>query len=246
MKCIILAAGYGTRLYPLTKNTAKPLVEVNNVPIITRIVENVSHLPIETYYVVTNDKYADDLQRWADSLDTDLDIVVVNDGTKTNEDRLGTLGDINYVVQEENVEDDVLIIGGDNLFGFDLEELVDFFEEHNESSVLAAKDMESKDVVANSFGVLEVEGEKAVGFEEKPSKPKSTLASTLLYVVKKEHLPHVQHCVEELGHADDAGLFFEYLVEEEPVHVYTFTEEWFDIGTKERLREAEKHYDDNA
>ena len=243
MKGIILAAGYGTRLRPLTNNTAKPLVQVNDVPIITRILHKLEHLPIDTYYVVSNDRYAEDLQEWADSMDTDKELIVVNDGTRTNDDRLGTLGDINYVIQEENVDDDLLIIGGDNLFEFDLQELVSFFEKHEGSSVLAAKDMEDKDIVANSFGVLEVEGDKAVGFEEKPSEPKSTLASTLLYVIEQDHVPHIQTCVEELGYADDAGNFFEFLVDEEPVHVFTFTEEWFDIGTLERLEEAEEFYD---
>jgi glucose-1-phosphate thymidylyltransferase len=242
MEAIILAGGYGTRLYPLTKNTAKPLVEVSGTPIITRILHKVSDLDFDRVHVVTNDKFAGQLSDWAENVDTSHDVHVYNDGTKQNGERLGTLGDIQFVVDEADIEDDVFVIGGDNLFEFDLEDLVEFYEEKS-CSVIAAKDLESKEKVADSFGVVETSGDEITGFEEKPSEPKSTLASTLLYVLSTEDLERLSAYIDEGHPADDAGNFIAYLVEHSDVAAYTFTDHWFDIGTKERLDEAEQYYD---
>lgn len=242
MKGIILAGGYGTRLHPLTKDTAKPLVNVHDTPIITRILDSMEELPISDIYVVTNDKFAEQLQDWADTVTTKHDITVVNDGTTENGERLGTLGDIKYVVSEEDVDDDLFVIGGDNLFEFDLQDFVNAYQDRD-GSLVAVKDLHDEEKVAGSFGVVETDDDNVItGFQEKPENPNSTLASTLLYALTERHLSLLDVYLARGYPTDDAGNFIDYLSEQSRVSAYDFDEPWFDIGTKERLRSAEDYY----
>ncbi len=243
MKGLILAGGYGTRLHPLTEDTAKPLVNVHDTPIITRILERIEHIPFDELYVVTNDKFTDQLRDWAERVDTDHDITVINDGTTENGDRLGTLGDIKYVVNEATIDDDLFVIGGDNLFEFDLKDFINAYNERD-GSLIAVKDLKDKEKVAGSFGVVDTDDDNVVtGFEEKPENPSSTLASTLLYALSEDHLSLLDVYLARGYPSDDAGNFIKYLADEARVVAYDFDDAWFDIGTKERLSEAEDYYD---
>lgn len=242
MKGLILAGGYGTRLYPLTKDTAKPLVNVHDTPIITRLLRKLESVDLDEIYVVTNDKFADQLRDWADEVDSDHDITVFNDGTKENGERLGTLGDIKHVVHEAGVDDDLLVVGGDNLFEFSIDDFVTAYQD-SDGSLIAVKDL-TLDEVRDSFGVVETDEDDVVtGFEEKPSEPSSSLASTLLYALQPEDLSLLDAYLARGYPSDDAGNFIKYLSSESHVIAYDFDDAWFDIGTKERLEDAEDYYD---
>ncbi|PIN69863.1 hypothetical protein COV93_03810 [Candidatus Woesearchaeota archaeon CG11_big_fil_rev_8_21_14_0_20_43_8] len=243
IKAIILAAGYATRLYPLTLDKPKPLLPVAGKPIMEYILGKVSEVSdIDEVYVVTNNKFFSHFQKWSDGYDTRLDIKVINDGTMTNEDRLGAIGDIDYVITCEKIDDNVLVIGGDNLFEFDVCDMHKLFEEKN-TSVVALIDLKSKDAVANKFGVVELDkNKKIIDFEEKPAKPKSSLAATACYLFCREDIKELRRCIEENNKPDNSGDFVRYLTSKKEVHGFVFTEGWFDIGSHDDYKEANAVY----
>ena len=177
---------------------------------------------------------------WLNHYDYPKKIRILNDGTINNEDRLGAVGDINFVLKEEEVSEDLLVIAGDNLFGFNLNEYIQFFKEKNKSGV-ALFDIKDKQKVIKKLGVAVLEGEKIVEFQEKPLEPKSTFASTACYYFKKGDLHLVEQAVEK-GYADNSGDLIRYLVQESEVLGFVFDEHWFDIGSHESLEEAKKVY----
>jgi glucose-1-phosphate thymidylyltransferase len=242
MKALILAAGYATRLYPITKDTAKPLIPVGNKSIINHIVEKLEKIDqVNEIVVVTNNKFYSDFCRWADNYSCPKKIVIVNDKTLTNEDRLGAIGDMHHVINRLNIDDNMLVIAGDNMFGFSLYNFVNFFNQKN-SSIVALHDLKDIEKVRNRFGVGIVEGSKVIDFEEKPSEPKSSLAATACYIFAKDDLQMLKKVIE-LGKADNSGDLIKHLVSESQVHGYVFNEHWFDIGNHEMLKEARSFYE---
>ena len=163
-------------------------------------------------------------------------------GTQTNEDRLGAVGDINFVIKQENIDEDLLVIAGDNLFGFEMNHFVNFFKE-KESSTVAFYDLKDKELVKEKFGVGLVDNEnlKVISFEEKPLDPKSSLAATACYLFKREDLNFTQELIDE-GKGDCPGNLPAKLVEKSNLHGFVFTQHWFDIGSHQGLEEARKHY----
>ena len=242
MKAVLLAAGYATRLYPLTINTPKPLLQVGDKSIIGHIIEQIDKIPeINEIFIVTNDKFYTNFLDWAFQ-SGNKKLRIINDGTQSNEDRLGAVGDINFVIKQENINDDLLVIAGDNLFGFELTNFVHFFNQ-KESSIVAFYDLQDKELVKEKFGVGLVDNQnlKVTNFEEKPVEPKSSLAATACYLFKKEDLIHANQLVEE-GGGDSPGQLLPILVERSNLHGFVFTEHWFDIGSHEGLEEARKFY----
>ena|SRR3989344_1730280 len=241
IKALILAAGYGTRLYPLTLNKAKPLIQVGKKTIIDHLLEGLNTISdIDTIYVVTNNKFFKDLKEWAQQANNPK-IMVLNDGTLDNEDRLGSIGDINFVIQKENLNDDLLVIAGDNLFGFKLRDFVNFFKEKN-TSILAFRDLQDIEKVKKRFGVGILKGDKVMDMEEKPEKPKSSLAATACYLFKAEDLQFVGKLVKE-NNSDAPGNLTVRIVRDSVLHAFVFEEHWFDIGSHENLTEARKIYE---
>ena len=241
MKAVVLAAGYATRLYPLTENTPKPLLRVGNKTIIDNILLKLEAVAgLNQAYIVTNDKFYQAFSNWSKKARTPLKLKIINDGTKSNEDRLGAVGDIHFVVQQEKIKDDLLVIAGDNLFGFSLLDFAGFFKEKN-SSVVAFRDVKDKNKVKEKYGVGMVQGSKVIDFEEKPAEPKSSLASTACYFFKKNDLIHIQNLVKT-GKIDAPGNLIKYLATESEVHAFVFDEHWFDVGSFESLEEAQKVY----
>ena len=238
---MVLAAGYATRLYPLTKDTPKPLLEVGEKTIINHIFTKLEEIEaLEEVYVVTNDKFYSTFVDWSKTMKPSFKLKILNDGTKNNEDRLGAVGDIHFVVQQEKIKDDLMVIAGDNLFGFSLLDFTDFFKEKN-SSVVAFHDLKDKQKVKEKYGVGIVQGSKVVDFEEKPIEPKSSLASTACYFFKKNDLAHIRNMVKT-GKVDAPGNLIKYLATQSQVHAFVFDEHWFDVGSFESLAEAKKVY----
>jgi len=239
---LVLAAGYATRLYPLTENLPKPLLNVGNKTILEHIFAKLEAVKgVSEVYVVTNDKFYSTFLNWSKTLKSTFNIKILNDGTKSNEDRLGAVGDINFVVQQERINDDLMVIAGDNLFGFSLLGFTDFFKKKN-SSIVAFHDLKDKHKVKSKYGIGIMQGSRVVDFEEKPTEPKSSLASTACYFFKKNDLLHIQNLVKT-GKVDAPGNLIKYLAEKSEVHGFVFDEHWFDVGSFESLEEAKKLYE---
>jgi glucose-1-phosphate thymidylyltransferase len=244
MKTIILAAGYATRLYPLTINKPKALLEVGNKPIINHLMDKIHKIPeIDEVHVVTNNKFFKIFQEWADNFESHKKISIVNDMTMSNEDRLGAVGDINFTINEKKIDDHILIIASDNLFEFELKDFIEFSKNKGTSTV-AALDLLEKEKIAKRFGTIEIDNNnKIISFEEKPENPKSTLASTACYFIHKDHLSPLKDWINaKEGKIDNSGEMIKYLSETLGAHSFVFTGRWFDIGSKEHLDEAHKVY----
>lgn len=248
MKCLILAAGYATRLYPLTKDQPKPLLKVAGKPIIEYILEKVQALKeVTDIYIVTNARFHHHFHTWLDmysSINTNCTpphITLINDGTLSNEDRLGAVGDIHFVLQQQKVNEDLLVIAGDNLFGFSLREFLSFHKKNGQKSLVAIHDLGDPEKVKGRYGVVLLNKSRIINFEEKPQVPKSSIAATACYLFNAKDLQFVGQALRQ-GKADNPGDFIKYLVATSEVHGFVFDEHCFDVGTPESLQEAEELY----
>jgi glucose-1-phosphate thymidylyltransferase len=243
MNVLILAAGYATRLYPLTRHKAKPLLEVAGKPIIEWVLENLADVPgLETICIVTNDKFAADFQAWADRYQArhaKLHLKIINDGSKSDDDKLGAIGDINLVMTRENlIGSDLLIVAGDNLFS---ESLADFigYAKTTEATV-AVYDIGDAEAV-KKYGNITVDSEGTIThFEEKPEKPRSTLAAVAVYYYSREILPLLTTYLAAGNNPDQPGRFIQWLYTRKPVKTFQIKGQWLDIGSKETLERADQ------
>jgi glucose-1-phosphate thymidylyltransferase len=241
MDAIILAAGYGTRLYPLTKDTPKPLLNVAEKPMMEHIIRNLNQIKdINKIYVVTNDKFENHFKEWLHNFDTETPIEIINDGTKTNEERLGALGDVHHVINAKNLDHDLIVVAGDNLFELPLVDVFNFFRK-KKSNVIVLHDVKDIDL-AKHYGVVEVENNIVVNFEVKPVSPKSTLASTAIYLYPKKTISLIKKYIAQGNYSDKAGNFLEWLHKREKVYAYITEKKWYDIGNLEQLEKANKYY----
>lgn len=241
IKALILAAGYAVRLHPVTENTPKPLLEVGGKSILQHTLDKLQKVKeISEVYVVTNHRFYDQFRVWLNHNHYPMKITLVNDGTFNNEDRLGAVGDINFALKEKDIRDDLLVIAGDNLFGFSLSRFIAFFREKGRN-ILALKDLKDTEKIKKRYGAALLEKSKVVNFEEKPPVPKSTLAATACYCFRKEDLPLVEKSVE-WGKADNPGDLIRFLTKESEVHGFVFDEHWYDVGSQESLQEAQQAY----
>ena len=244
MKVLILAAGYGTRLYPLVKDTPKPLLLVNEKPLIDYILEKIQILKgLSQVLVVTNAKFFKVFQGWAQNHKKfPVDIKVLNDGTKTSEDRLGSIGDIHFVIQKEKIGHDLLVIGGDNLLDCSLDDYMAFAKKVSPRVSIGLYDIEDRKK-AKIYGVVCLDkDDRVVSFEEKPISPKSSLIAMCLYYFPKESLGLVSDYLRESQKADTAGDYINWLYQREHVYGFKFQGKWYDIGSIESYQEAQKGF----
>ncbi|MBS3105462.1 nucleotidyltransferase family protein [Candidatus Woesearchaeota archaeon] len=241
MDAIILAAGYATRLYPLTENTPKPLLNVAGKPIIEHIIKKLSKIDsINKIYIVTNDKFEQHFKKWINNFNAENPIEIINDGTKSNEDRLGALGDIHHTITKKNLDNDIIVVAGDNLFEMPLEDAANFFKK-KKSNVIVLYDV--KDIkLAKHYGIVDIDNGIIVNFEEKPVAPKSTLASTGIYLFPKKTIPLIKKYIEQGNNPDKTGNFIEWLHKREQVHSFVTDKKWYDIGSIEQLEKANRYY----
>jgi glucose-1-phosphate thymidylyltransferase len=240
VNAILLAAGYGTRLRPLTDRLPKELLQVGGRPIIDWILDSVAALPeVDEIHVVTNATKIAAFESWA----AGRDVILHNDGTTSNDDRLGATGDIRFVVDRARLgEDDLLVVAGDNLFGFSLAEYVAFWRGKGGGSAIAVHRLADPSL-AHLYGVVELDADdRIVKLEEKPEHPLSDLVSTAAYLFGREHLALLERYLDEGNPPDPPGRFIAWLYEREPVYGFRFDEDWLDIGDHGQLLEADNRY----
>lgn len=242
MKVLILAAGYATRLYPLTLTQPKPLLPVAGKPMIEYVLDNIAPAgKIDLVYVVTNAKFAGQFQKWADDYGAraKLNFKIINDGSTDDSNKLGAIGDLHLVLKQESVEDDLIVVAGDNLFSEKLGAFGEFCREKN-APVLGVYDVGSTDQ-ARKYGVVKLDNDgKLSSFEEKPANPASTLIGIALYYYPKATLPLIHQYVAEGNNPDQPGRLVQWLYPRLPVFTWTVPGLWFDIGSKETLEEANR------
>ena len=241
MNALVLAAGYATRLRPLTDDVAKSLLPVGGRPMLDWILDKLEEVPdLDAVHVVTNHRYAHAFDLWAAGSEKRLPIVVHDDGTTSNADRLGAIGDIALSIERAGLGyDDLLVVGGDNLFDFSLADFVGWWRERGVASALALYDCGDLEL-ATHYGVVAVDGDSRVrSFVEKPSDPESTLVATATYLYHREHVPFLAQYLAEGLTPDAPGNFLAWLHRREPVYGYTFAGSWLDIGNHEQLLAAD-------
>jgi len=243
MNVLILAAGYATRLYPLTLNKAKPLLDVAGKPMLAWAVDNLRGVAgIETIYIVTNAKFSADFETWAKNYqraNPEFRFKIVNDGSTGDANKLGAIGDINLVLTRENaVGSDLLVIAGDNLFRESLAGFVDYAKKTQ--ATVGVHRVDDREAI-KKYGVVTVDADGVIThFEEKPKDPKSNLAAIALYFYSRGVLPLFTTYVAAGNNPDQPGLFLQWLYRRGPVNTFQITGQWLDIGSKETLEEANR------
>lgn len=244
MKALILAAGYAVRLAELTKNTPKPFLPVNNKRMIDRIIDKIAAIKeVDAIYIITNAKFFPAFVEWQKTSPHRDRISLLNDGTMTNETRLGAIKDMEFAITDKSVKDDLLVVAGDNLFDFELKDLLGFASKRTDAISIAVYDIKDR-ALAKNFGVVTLDNDKRmVGFEEKPENPGSTLISTGIYYFPKNKVPLLKKYVTIQDKKLDApGYFMGWAVKNDKVCGFAFREDWYDIGSVESYRKADSDY----
>jgi glucose-1-phosphate thymidylyltransferase len=241
MKAVILAAGYATRLYPLTLDTPKHLLEIGGRPMVDWVLDRLEPLPgLDEIYLVTNAKFAGAFRVWAAGYEGST-VTVIDDGTASEDDRLGAIGDIVFVLDREEVEDDLIVVAGDNLF---TSEIGGFVEEgrRRDAPLLAVRDVGDPELMRH-YNTTETDADGRVTyFEEKPRRASSTLAGIALYWYPRRSLPLIRAYLGDGNNPDQPGRLVEWLYARTPVYAWRLPGDWHDIGTPDQLDAARAQF----
>jgi len=242
MKALILAAGYGTRLYPLTTSTPKPLLPIGTRPMIEHILTKIYAFPnLEEVYVAINEKFSSRFQSWKENFRSDRTIHLVNDGSTADSNKLGAIADIELVIRRENLSSELLVVAGDNLFDFNLREFYDFWEQKR-SFCVGLYRIENQSLVVKYSNVRVDSDGRIIDFVEKPSKPLSNLIAICLYLFPKEKLSLVKKYLDEGNNPDAPGYFIQWLIKKEKVYGCEFKGSWLDIGDINSYKKANEDF----
>jgi len=237
MIALLPAAGYGLRLHPYTLHTPKPLLDINGKAMIEHIIHKLEELPVDEVVVITNDKFYSHFCKWKEHFSSSLPIRILNDGTSSNETRLGSIGDIHFAVKKLNISDDVLIINADNMFTFSLLPSYEDFRKR-QHSVIVLYDVGTKSEAAK-MGVPRIDDQQRVmHFVEKPADPESTLISIGIYYYSQQAVALFQTYIDEGHSPDKTGEFVEWIHKQTPVYAFSYdhlAHHWYDIGSPEML-----------
>lgn len=243
MNVLILAAGYATRLYPLTLHQPKPLLPVAGKPMIEHVLDHLTPVRgIRRVYVVTNAKFVGAFERWAAHYRKDvcpLEFKVVNDGSTDDANKLGAIGDIHFVLTREKIDDDLIVVAGDNLFSQSLEAFAARGRQL-QAPVIGVYDVGSLDLVRKYNAITVASDGRIAFFEEKPAHPTSTLSGIALYYYPRTILPRICEYVAEGNNPDQPGRLIQWLYPRTPVYTWQVPGLWYDIGSRESLEEANR------
>ena len=238
MTSIILAAGYATRMYPLTLNYPKPLLEVGGKKIIDWLIEDLEKAGVERTVVVSNHKFISQFQAWAEGREN---IIVLDDGSEDNDHRLGAVKDIEFAIEEANIDDDIVVLAGDNVLNFSLSSFIDYGRKKKTSCIMRPEEKDENKL--RKTGVIEInEDELVLGMEEKPKEPKSNWAVPPFYYYTKEDKDLIKEGIASGCGTDAPGSFVSWLVKTRPVHAYRMIGERFDVGSIEGYEKIKKEY----
>lgn len=246
MECILLAAGYATRLYPLTENKPKALLELGDKTILDMVAEKIENVAeINNIYIVTNHRFAEHFSEWAENYKGKKKIEVLDDGTTNNDNRLGAIGDIKFVIDRKKITDDIFVLASDNIFDFELTDMMDVYRKKG-GDVISAHYVEDKDEL-RAMGVVKIEEDGRVSeFVEKPAQPQSNYGALPFYIYRKQTVPLIERYLDEGNNPDAPGYFAGWLVNETDVYAYQFDVMALDIGTPEAYYEARKMFEKNV
>ena len=245
MKTIVIAAGYATRLGELTKNFPKPLLQIGSNTILGRMLDDIDTIPeIDEHIIVTNSKFANIFRFWAEKRPSAKPITIVDDGTLTNETRLGAVCDLLFAMDKLHIDDDLLVVAADNLLFFSFREFVEFAREKGTSCIMCHEQPSIEKL--QRTGVIVVDDDmKVLNMEEKPQVPKSTWAVPPFYIYLKKDLDLVRHSVENGCGKDAPGNLAHYMVEHTVMHAWPMSAGRFDIGSLDTYYEAVEKYGKN-
>jgi len=231
MKSLILGAGYATRLYPLTRSRPKPLLDIDGKPVIEYILDPIEKIEgLDEITVVVNHKFYSHFERWRKSYRSSKPLVLLNDGSTHEGNRLGAIGDMRFFIGERKITEDLLVVAGDNLFDIDLRPFVQFAQKKSPFSSVTLYDVKDFSL-ARHYGIVSLDGEgRIVSFEEKPEHPKSTLSAMGVYYFPKKVLPQIEAYLKGGSPQDAPGFFIHWLSQQETVYGYPATGTWYDIG----------------
>lgn len=242
MKNIVIAAGYATRLGELTKNFPKPLLQIGKSTILGRMLDDIDTIPgIDGHIIITNHKFAPIFEQWAREQRYTKPVTIVDDGTETNETRLGAVCDLLFAIDKLHIDDDLLVVAADNLLFFSFREFVDFAREKGTSCIMCHEQPSIEKL--RRTGVIVVDDDmKVLNMEEKPQAPKSTWAVPPFYIYLQKDLDMVRHSVENGCGRDAPGNLAHYMVERTVMHAWPMSAGRFDIGSPDTYYEAVEKY----
>ena len=243
MKAIILAAGYATRLFPLTQNFPKPLIPINNKPMINYIIDKLLEIKINDIYVISNNKYFNHFQNRANNnyKQNQINIQIINDKTYSNDDRLWAIWDIQYTIQQTNISDNIIVIWWDNLFQFSLQESYNLFLEKQKTTIIWY-DVQNLEL-AKKYWIISIDNtNKVTKFVEKPQNPESTLAAICVYYYPKYILPQIEEYLSQWNNPDAPGNFPARLINKDDVYAQIHNKHRYDVGWFESLKSAKEDF----
>lgn len=239
MKNIVIAAGYATRLYPLTENCPKPLLEIGGRTILDRLIDDVDTLPeVDCHIIVTNSRFAPAFQTWAEGRAFTKPVKIIDDGTSTNDTRLGAVRDLLLAIECEDItDDDIMVLAADNILEFGLRGFVDFFQAKGTSIIMCHHEPDVERL--RRTGVIEVdEAMKVLDMQEKPAVPPSHWAVPPFYIYSRADLPLIRDCLAHGCGFDAPGNLARYLAGASTLHAWPMPGPRFDIGTLDSYHEA--------
>ncbi len=244
MKAVILAAGYATRLYPLTKDKPKCLLTVGGKTILDQICEKIAAIPeIDEILIVTNARFYEQMEAWRKTAPRKPSVRILNDGTTSNDNRLGAIGDLQFTIKQCRVDADVLMMASDNLFDQDLRAFMKSAHSREDAVSIAVYDIKDPMLASKKFGVIEISSSGEVTqIEEKPEFPKSSFIGMGVYYFPKSTLPLVDTYLGQKDAADAPGFYIRWLVGRVKIFAFTFSGMWYDIGDLKALEEANSIY----
>jgi len=238
MDAIILAGGFAKRMWPLTKNKPKQLLDIAGRPMLDYVIDSLSNLDLDRIIVSVNSFFAPQFQNYLDSNVNVNNIELFIEESDNEEQKLGALGALNLLFKKKDFRGPVFIAGGDNLSDFDLREMVNIYNE-SRKDVIGLFDVENLEL-AKLYGIADLEDNRIIDFVEKPNSPPSTLAATAYWLLSESGIINFHTYIEEGGDRDAMGNFLAWNVKQNPVYSVSFSGNWYDIGGLESYSEAQK------